>query len=137
MNKLEQWNHKWFAVWQEYGPAYEECPRVRDFVFPEVTRNYDKHRLREYLTTAHIVASTSRNQFPCPFTGKRTGGSISFRTDGHWLWLDDLADYIDQFNVAVPSEFLKTIENNGYVPPPVTDEGIAERLEWPPVKRDG
>jgi len=136
MSNLDKWNHHWFGVWQEYGPAYEDCPPVRDFVFPDVTRSYDKKRLTEYLTKAQVVAATSRNQFPCPFTGKRTGGSISFRTDGRWLWLDDLPDYIDRFNVAIPTEFLKEIEKNGYVPPAV-EANIAERLEWPPVKRPG
>ncbi len=135
MSVLDQWNHRWFGVWQEYGPAYESCPHVREFVVPEVASHYDKVRLREYLTKAQIVASTSRRSFPCPFTGKRIAGSISFRTDGEWLWLDDLPDYIDHFNVAIPSSWLRKIEANGYVPPPPIDPDAIEKLEWPPVKR--
>ena len=134
MSVLDLWNHKWFGLWQEYGPAYEDCPRARDYVVPEVASHYDKARLREYLTKAQIVATTSRHSFPCPFTGKRIAGSISFRTDGQWLWLDDLSDYIDQFDIAIPTAWLQQIEANGYVPPPVDLDAI-ERLEYPPVKR--
>lgn len=134
MSILDQWNHKWCGVWQEYGPAYESCPSVREFVIPEVASRYDKVRLREYLTKAQVVATTSRSSCPCPFTGKRTHGSVSFRTDGEWLWFDDLADYIDQFNVAIPSSWLRKIESNGYVPPPPIDLTAIERLERPPVK---
>jgi hypothetical protein len=49
--------------------------------------------------------------------------------------LDDLPDYIDQFNVAIPSSWLLMIEANGYVPPPPIDPSAIEKLDWPPVKR--
>lgn len=71
-----------------------------------MSSDYDKPALRRYLTTAEIVASTSRASFPSPFTGKQLAGSISFRTDGKWLWLDDLVDHIDQYGVTLPPAFL-------------------------------
>ncbi len=133
MSVLDQWGHKWFGVWREHGPAYELCPRVREFVVPEVAVRYDKPRLREYLTTAQAVAATSRSSFPCPFTGERRRGSISFRTDGEWLWLDDLPDHIEQFNVAIPTAWFRTIEANGYIPPPMIDPDATAKLQWPPT----
>lgn len=132
MTILDEWNHKWFGFWHEYGPDFERCPHVRDFVFPAVVSQYDKARLRDYFSKAHAFLATSRNRFPCPFTGKRVGGSICFRTDGEWLWLDDLPDYIEQFNVAIPSSWLRKIEVNGYVPPPSIERDIMKKLEWPP-----
>ena len=133
MSILDRWNHKWFGFWKEYGPRYDDCPSVRDFVFPDVVATYDKARLRNYITTAQIVASTSRRSFPCPYTGKRIAGSISTRTDGEWYWLDDLADYVDQFDVAIPSTWLRKIEANGYIPPPPIDPDAVEKLERPPI----
>ncbi len=132
MNSIAQWPHRWFGVWREYGPAYQCCPSVHEFVEPSVTANYDKTRLRQYLSGATIVASTSRSNFPCPFNGKRSTGPLSFRTDGRWLWLDDLPDYIDDHGVAIPDAFLRDIESNGYVPPPF-DTSAMTHLEWPPV----
>jgi hypothetical protein len=132
MNLLARWPYKWFGAWREYGPAYQRCPSVQEFVNPSVNANYDKARLRHYLSESTIVASTSRINFPCPFTGRRTTGPLSFRTDGHWLWLDDLPDYIDNHNVAIPDAFLRDIESNGYVPPQF-DSNAMEHLEWPPV----
>ncbi len=134
MSILDEWNHKWFGVWREYGPRYRECPSVHDFVCSAVVEKYDKIRIRKYLTTAQVVASTSRRSFPCPFTGKRGGGSISSRTDGRWYWMDDLADYIDQYDVALPTRFLQNIERNDYVPPVVNPADVA-KLERPPIGR--
>jgi hypothetical protein len=48
--------------------------------------------------------------------------------------MDDLADLIEQHDVAIPAEFLRDIEKHGYVPPPVEPDAI-KRLERPPIKR--
>jgi hypothetical protein len=135
MSILDDWNHKWFGFWKEYGPRYADCPSVQEFRFPEVSARYDKARLREYLTRAPTVATTSRSHFPCPVTGKTLGGSISTKTDGEWCWLDDLPDHIEQFDVAIPSSWLKKIEASHYVPPTTVDEDAIQHLERPPLRR--
>jgi hypothetical protein len=132
---LDEWKHKWFGVWREYGPAFEACPSILDFVHPEVSQRYDKGRLRNYMANAPIVASTSRSSFPDPFTGSRSCGSISFRTDGEWVWLDDLPDYIDGHDVAIPSAWLLKIQASDYVPPVAVGQDAIDKLEWPPVER--
>jgi hypothetical protein len=134
MNAVKSWPHKWFGVWKEYGAAYEACPSVQTFVDAGASAQYDKPRLRQYLTSAPIVASASRINFPCPFTGKRTAGTISFRTDGRWLWLDDLPDYIDKYDLAIPAEFLHDIESNNYLPPLVGPDAV-KQLEWPQCRQ--
>lgn len=134
MSNVDSWPHKWFGVWREYGPKYKDCPSIHEFVARDVVATYDKKKLREYLVNGHIVASTSRASFPCPFTGTRHAGSISFRTDGEWLWLDDLPDYIDLFEVAIPSAWLCSIKARNYKLLPV-DERAVMTLQWPPLSR--
>lgn len=131
MSNIDQWPFRWFGVWREFGPKYKECPSIREFVSPELVAHYDKKRLREYLLNCQVVASTSRASFPCPFTGVQQKGSISFRTDGEWLWLDDLPDYIENFNVAIPSRWLRSIEARSYEIQTVDDHSVM-KLEWPP-----
>lgn len=133
MSVLDDWNHKWFGMWQEYGPAWANCPSARSFVFPEVVADYDKIRLRHYLTTAQEIASTSRSSLPCPFTGDRIPGSLTFRTDGEWHWPDDLPDYIERFDVAIPTAWLRAIEARNYVPPRPIEQDAIEKLERPPT----
>jgi len=122
---IANWPNKWFGFWREYGQAYHRCPSIRDFVNPLISLKYDR-------LTAQVVASTSRSSFPCPFTGERKAGSISIRTDGSWLWLDDLADYIDDYNVVIPANWLTEIEIRSYIPPRVDLSKIQE-LQQPPV----
>jgi len=134
MSILDQWNHKWFGYWKEYGPQFEDCPSVYEFVFPEVVATYDKARLREYLTQSQTVAITSRGNFPSPFTGERTWGTIADMTDGEWSWLSDLPDYIEQHDVAIPTAWLQKIIARNYVPPPPVDEDVIMGMEGPPTK---
>ena len=131
---LDRWPHRWFGVWREFGAPYSRCPSIHDFVFPTVARSYDA-RLPEYLTGGQTIASTSRSSFPDPFSGARRSGSVSFRTDGVWVWLDDLPDHVENHGVALPTAFLMNIEANQYRPPAV-DPSEFSQLEWPPIAQD-
>lgn len=134
MSVVDDWDHLWFGVWREYGPPYRACPSIRDWSQRDVASAYDLPRLRGYLTSAQVVASTSKSAFPCPFTGQPRFGSISYRTDGVWLWLDDLPDLIEQHGIAIPSAFLRRIQTNRFTPPPEVDQLQIEALEWPVIE---
>ncbi len=131
MSVLDQWNHRWFGYWYEYGPAYKLCPHIREFVFPQVVQKYEKPKVISYLRGAQVVAATSRMSYPCPFTGKRIAGSIRSMTDGEWHWLDDLCEYIEQHNVAIPTAMLVRMQSCGYRPPPPVGGDVIARLERP------
>jgi hypothetical protein len=133
MDTLEDWPHRWFGVWSEFGKAYAKCPSATSFVAPEINRTYRKTELRAYLTSAQAVAASSRWNFPNPFTGERRSGSLCFRTDGKWLWLDDLADYVDDHALAIPSSWLAEIEARNYAPPKSVAADLLAALEWPPT----
>lgn len=128
----QSWQHRWFGVWQEYGEAYRRCPSITDFICPGTLTDHEKKKVAHYLDNAHLVVTTSRTQFPCAISGHRHLGSISFRTDGHWLWLDDLSHYVVEHDVCIPSQMLEAIRVNGFEPPEVTDKQVQE-LEWPPA----
>lgn len=130
MNSSNEWNKRWFGVWRESGPAYGACPTVKDFVDPAALAAYDRERVVRYFETAHVVASTSRLQFPCVVCGARHGGTLSYRTDGEWLWPDDLGHYVGEHGVAPPRAMLEHIAANGYLPPAVSQNQV-ERLQWP------
>ena len=128
--ELDKWDHRWFGLWKELGDQYASCPSIYSFVDPQLNAEYEVDRLCRYLETARVIATTSRRNFPCVITGERFGGSLSSRTDGIWLWYDDLSHYIREHGLVIPNKMLKHIEKNSYNPPPVTDRDI-EKLERP------
>lgn len=132
---LDHWPHRWFGFWREYGKDYERCPSIRDFVRPDLVARYDKAGLRRYMTTAQNLAMTSRAAFAHPFTGERGRGALGQMTDGRWTWLSDLPEYIDEYDVAIPTMWLREIEARGFVPPhvDVADPAVRAALDQPPV----
>ena len=127
---INKWPHKWFGIWNEYGDDYKKLVSIKEFVYPEVVKGYNLQGVKNYLTNSLLLSSTSRMAFPCPFTGKLYEGSISFRTDGEWLWLDDLPFYIENYNVALPTSFLQKMDKNNYMPVKLWG-GNPEELDWP------
>jgi hypothetical protein len=53
-------------------------------------------------------------------------------TDGRWVWMSDLPDYVEQYGVALPAAFLREIRANNYVVPSTPTVSI-EDLPSPPV----
>ncbi|MEO1245768.1 MAG: hypothetical protein AAFX56_08835 [Pseudomonadota bacterium] len=128
----DKWHHRWFGVWREYGEAYRECPSIENFICPGASTGQDKKRIAHYLDTAHLIATTSRIQFPCAISGHRFFGSVSYRTDGQWLWLDDLSHYVIEHGVCIPPEMMEHMRTYHFEPPEVTEKQI-EKLDWPAV----
>ena len=125
------WDERWFGCWREFGPAYARCPSIESFV----DRSWAHPRradLVAYLAAAPIVASTSRTAIPWA-RGPGDGRSVvSFRSDGRWLWLDDLDYYVAEQDVRLPDAFVADIEARGFRPPAELEVDMKD-LPQPPV----
>ena len=53
--------------------------------------------------------------------GQELLNGSSIRTDGDWLWRQDLAYYVRRHHVALPPELLATIRERQYTVPPVDE----------------
>jgi hypothetical protein len=130
MDRLHDWEHRWFGFWSEYGPSFSRCPSIREFLRPRSGGSYDCNAVATYLSTAHVIMSTSRMAWPNPFGLSARPTSLSMRTDGVWVWPDDLAEQVEELGVALPTSLLEHMARNGFRPPGVSEQQIQE-LEWP------
>jgi hypothetical protein len=134
MSRLVQtWSSRWFGFWSEFGPAYAQCPSVMDFVV-EKSITAKNARLLNYLSSAPIVASSSRRSFSNSLIKQQKLGSVSVRSDGHLLWLDSVVDDIAELNVELPYLWASEIERKGFTVPAELSEGVIETLDWPPIR---
>lgn len=131
MRLIESWSNRWFGLWREQGFGFENCPSINEFIEPGLVEGYRLNELFCYLDNSETVATTSGDSFCDPFSGEIIKESISYKTDGKWLWLDSLPYYIEKYKVAIPLSFLKNIDNNGYLP--TKWSGDLQSLDWPPV----
>jgi hypothetical protein len=134
VKNVDQWVHKWFGVWREHGPKYNDCPSIREFVAPELVATYDKKRLREYLVSGHMVASASRRTFHVrlPEHGTRGPSRFGLMVNGSgWTISQTISTYM---TLQFPTAWLCSIKTRDYEPEPVNEQAVTA-LEWPPTGR--
>ncbi|MGZ4654788.1 hypothetical protein [Oryzihumus sp.] len=73
----------------------------------------DRADLVRYLLTAHVLAATSSRVIDVlnPELGEVSGENI--RTDGEYLWPEDLAYYVQTYGARPPQAFLEHIRREG------------------------
>lgn len=130
MYNIENWPFKWFGYWKEYGFNYYNYPSIQNFIKPQINKTYDKDKLLYYLDSGIEIASTSKSSFPSPIDGNIEIGSLSLRTDGEWLWLENISDLIKSFDVVIPIAFYENIQKNRFRIPRVTEKQ-KKKLEYP------
>ena len=131
MDVFSNWPTYWFGCWSEFGDDYSKCPSIDEFVdtnweYPNLSK------LVEYLTIAPIIATTSRMAIPWAKGEGDNRSSISYRSDGKWLWLDDLDYYVREHKLRLPDRFVNDIEIANFTLP---NELIIDpqQLDWPPI----
>lgn len=126
------WPFKWYGLWKEYGTGYENYPSIKEFIDQQKNRTYNKERLIEYLNTGVVVATTSKRNFISPFKSDNESGSISFRTDGKWLWLDNISEFISHNELTIPENWYNEILDRDFIIPEVAESQL-QGLEWPSI----
>lgn len=125
----KKWPFKWYGLWKEYGVGYENYPSIFNFVDKNINERYDKDKLLEYLSNGSTVTSTSAINFPSPFHNDNNEGTVSFRTDGEWVWLDNIVKYIKYNNLLIPDIWLKKLIDKNYILD--IKEIKLDKLDWP------
>jgi hypothetical protein len=113
------------GFFEEFGsPAHGDAASVSAVTLQAARREVaepDEERLVEYLDSGYLVLPLMEG---CPdvLSGavhRRSGGGSSHLTDGAWLWRQDLAYYVEQYHVELPSAFLEHVRSNKYTLPVV------------------
>ena len=124
------WPHRWFGFWADPGDEPGEFPQIGPWLRPDIAVGDGVDAAVNYLTTARHLTATSRSTQPCMVCGERGTGSLCVRTDGVWLWWDNLDHYIEAHGLVLPDGLRERIEQFGGVPPAATREQITS-LECP------
>lgn len=127
MTEQAAWPHKWFGCWREDGEGYEKCPSITSW---PTGKPPDEE-------VATVVASLAQGQVVCV---SQTLGrschlckhefepSLSWLSDGVWLWPEDLVHYYQDHYLSLPEDLRKRLLAYDVDNPPHVD---SKALDWP------
>jgi hypothetical protein len=90
-------------------------PSLRDSVQQQA--NYDVKSVANYLRTAPVLYAHFGLVQDILNPSHSYIGSANIRTDGVWIWPEDLAYYMEHYNIALPLDFLEHVKLRRYQSP--------------------
>lgn len=85
------------------GPGFEPGHRV-------VTDRAERDRLLGYLRGGALVLTSTARMHDVLDPERGESGSMTFRTDGRWIWTDTVAYYLDRHGLAPEDRLTAHIE---------------------------
>lgn len=89
----------------------DHCGSIREYQVESV--NYDKQKVIEYLSRGKRIAGCPREGIDC-ITGKTISKSFSVYSDGEYEWCDFLIYHIRLYNIKLPDELLKKVQEGEF-----------------------
>ena len=135
MSLLKKWPHTWFGYFGD-SDTMMYMPQLEEVVDP-AWKPYDFDRLIVYLRRCPILVSTFCDPITeCPVCHE----SILYnpcvhRSDGLWVWPDNLWHFVLGHHVRLPDSMLERIRSRKYVIPRQLDVNPID-LEWPSPDND-
>lgn len=125
-----RWSERWWGVWgfqmQHLGlPVERESLALfRSDAAPTSLRA----EVTAYLNAAPVALAAQQPSSPCDWCGEPVNPS-TYRSDGAWLWPDDLAHLVVEHDFVVPHAMVDHIRSVGT--PPQRVFGPDDNLPWP------
>lgn len=117
-NNAATWPKKWFGFFRPNDNDPEFLPKYSDFIDPGWVSEVTKKKVAGYLEKAECILAGPYADEKCAFCDKRFCGSVTFYSDGEWVWPATLSHDVACHNVRLPDKFMRKIEASGYSPPP-------------------
>ncbi len=84
----------------------------------------DKEKITAYLTSGNVLFMAYGVSKDVLCFGKIIG-TMAILTDGIWVWPKDLAYYVEEYDVALPDDFITHMRETGWQAAMMTSEEMA------------
>src|SRR4051794_18919741 len=101
------WFRKRLYFREQFGPLAKFYPSLRRYVCD--TPQPDEARILNYLMSGREEITITGPNFPDalnPVHGEDIGSSITWMTDGVWVWQDSLIYYVEEYHIRLPRSFV-------------------------------
>lgn len=91
----------------------------------------DEAQLARYLSGGAVLATTGQLVTDALSDDPAPVARLDIRTDGEWVWPDDLSYYVTRYHVELPAEFVSHAASRRWEPPLLSEqelEALSDRL---------
>lgn len=99
-------------------------PSLRDAV--NESPSQDRDRIAGYLRAGSVFAATGMGVDDVMDPERTNVAELMTMTDGEWEWPSDLVYYVEEYNVALPEDFVDHMRARGWTPPSLSDDELIE-----------
>ena len=104
----------------EHGEA--DGPSLRDAVRDSLPPH--REHIAGYLRSASVIAATGMVVDDVLDPERKNVAELMVLTDGEWVWPSDLVYYFEQYNVALPEDFVDHMRALDWTPPSLSDDEL-------------
>lgn len=122
------WDKKWFGFWGDEEKVTMHPFSIDDHVDSSWMPS-DREKLVHYLRSSPVAIMAQVGDSKCGLCNELITGSC-YRSDGEWLWTDDLAHMVEKHFFILPDSFVNHIREKSYMPPESISVSISD-LPWP------
>ena len=96
------------CFFDEFGTNIKDGS-IKTFLTDKVM--YDKFSVAKYLRNGKKIASCPKSLIE-PIKGSVIANSFAILSDDKYFWVENLADLVEKYNITLPKEFLKAVQND-------------------------
>ena len=111
------------GFFRELGHGEPDGPSLRDAVSDSPPQ--DREHIAGYLRSGNVFAVTGGMGVDDVLDRERTHvAELMTLTDGEWVWPSDLVHYFEEYNVALPEDFVDHMRALNWTPPALSHDGL-------------
>jgi len=103
---------KKIGFFKEMELGDEKNPSIKDFIYKNKDNNI-KEKLYEYLKSGIVIVACFGINKDI-FDENKVAGNNSLLSDGKYVWTDDLAYYVKEYNLELEESFINYLLNNSW-----------------------
>lgn len=103
---------KEIGLFRELPYGSENGPSINDYF--SGLNSEDEESIINYINSGEVFIASPGMVYDIFDKSKRIDGGPYFLTDGEYVWLKELAYYIEQYRIKLPEEFILHMKNNDW-----------------------
>lgn len=116
-NIFSEWQQQWILPPNDLSEGTPQLPSLLDWI----DKNWEPQDITsivDYLRDSPMFTrALSPEKFRCVLCGQDLGDGTIWKSDGFWVWPQELAHLVEDHHLRLPDRMVEHIRKQSYLPP--------------------